>query len=206
MDENELEEIKKLYATYHRLWWCFKRVYQVEKRRDLMEKVSSSFLVVCGVVAGAITMNPVILGVISGAGLILKTIQEAGNRSRKIEKARFAFTNYEKALSDLRFALRGGKFDREKFLVEMQTIDEIIISLALNQEKFESQWKLNFQEENGRRASLRLNQESKKDHSGKESFRSVSFRGSKADFCSDNLSRVGKRSGEIHSCGKHFEE
>ena len=169
MDENELEEIKKLYASYHRLWWCFKKVYRREKRRDLVEKITSSSLVAAGVVAGGITMNPVILGVISGAGLILKTIQEAGNRSRKIEKARFAFTNYEKTLSDLRFALRGGKFDRENFLIEMKTIDEIIIGLALNQEKFESEWKetFAFETENG---NIRFDQESKKDHSGKESF------------------------------------
>ena len=43
--------------------------------------------------------------------MILKTIQEAKNRGKKIEKAKFAFTNYEKALSALKFALRGGEFD-----------------------------------------------------------------------------------------------
>ena len=146
--EKELEEIKNLYKTYHKLWWCFKKLYKRQKRFDLLEKISSSFLVTLGVVVGGATFNPIVLGVISGSGLILKIIQEAGNRGKKIEKARFAFTTYEKTLSSLRFVLRGGHFEREKFLIEMETIDEIIIELGLNQEKFEKDWKESFTSEN----------------------------------------------------------
>ena len=137
----ELEKIQKLYATYKKLWWCFKKFHQNQKRLDLAEKIASSFLVASGIVAGGVTLNPIVLGVISGLGLILKTIQEAKNRGKKIEKAKFAFTNYEKALSTLKFALRGGEFDQRKFLVEMETLDGIVIDFGLNQEKFEKQFK-----------------------------------------------------------------
>ena len=136
-----VEEIQKLYATYKRLWWCFKKVYQKQKLLDLVEKISSSALVAGGVLAGGATLNPIVLGVISGLGLILKTIQEAKNRGKKIEKAKFAFTNYEKALSNLKFALRGGEFDQRKFLVEMETLDGIVIDFGLNQEKFEKKFR-----------------------------------------------------------------
>ena len=144
IEEEELEEVKKLYRAYHKLWWCFKKHHTREKRLDLVEKIASSCLVAGGVVAGGATLNPIVLGVISGLGLILKTIQEAKNRGKKIEKAKFAFTNYEKALSSLKFALRGGKFDKRKFLVEMETLDGIVIDLGLNQEKFEKVWKDKF--------------------------------------------------------------
>ena len=107
----------------------------------MAEKVASSFLVASGIVVGGATLNPIILGIISGMGLILKTIQESRNRGKKIEKAKFAFTNYEKALSTLKFALRGGNFDQRKFLVEMETIDSLVIDLGLNQEKFEKKFK-----------------------------------------------------------------
>ena len=133
----KLEEIQKLYATYKRHWWCFKKVYQKQKLLDLVEKISSSVLVAAGVLAGGATLNPIVLGVISGLGLVVKTLQEAKNRGKKIEKAKFAFTNYEKVLSNLKFALRGGEFDRRKFLVEMETLDGIVIDFGLNQEKFE---------------------------------------------------------------------
>ena len=144
LPKDEVEEIKKLYATYKRLWWCFKKIHQNQKRLDLAEKVASSFLVASGIVVGGATLNPIILGVISGMGLILKTIQESRNRGKKIEKAKFAFTNYEKALSTLKFALRGGNFDQRKFLVEMETIDSLVIDLGLNQEKFEKKFKENW--------------------------------------------------------------
>ena len=137
----KLEEIEKLYTTYKKLWWCFKQPYQKQKRLDLAEKIVSSVLVAGGVVAGGVTLNPIVLGVISGLGLILKTIQEAKNRGKKIEKAKFAFTNYEKALSTLKFALRGGEFDPRTFLVEMETLDGIVIDFGLNQEKFEKKFK-----------------------------------------------------------------
>ena len=141
LPKDEVEEIKKLYATYKKLWWCFKKFHQKQKRLDLVEKIASSFLVASGIVVGGATANPLILGVISGMGLIIKTIQEARNRGKKIEKAKFAFTNYEKALSTLKFALRGGNFDQRKFLVEMETIDSLVIDLGLNQEKFEKKFK-----------------------------------------------------------------
>ena len=136
-----VEEIQKLYATYKKLWWCFKKVYQKQKLLDLVEKISSSVLVAGGVLAGGATLNPIVLGVISGLGLVLKTIQEAKNRGKKIEKAKFAFTNYEKALSNLKFALRGGEFDQRKFLVEMETLDGIVIDFGLNHEKFEKKFR-----------------------------------------------------------------
>ena len=144
LPKEKLEEIQKLYATYKRLWWCFKKLHQKQKLLDLVEKIVSSVLVAGGVVAGGATLNPIVLGVISGLGLILKTIQEAKNRGKKIEKAKFAFTNYEKALSTLKFALRGGEFEPRKFLVEMETLDGIVIDFGLNQEKFEKVWKEKF--------------------------------------------------------------
>ena len=141
ISKEELEEIQKLYKHYKKLWWCFKKVHQKQKLLDLVEKISSSALVAGGVLAGGATLNPIVLGVISGLGLVLKTIQEAKNRGKKIEKAKFAFTSYEKALTSLKFALRGGEFDQRKFLVEMETLDGIVIDFGLNQEKFEKKFK-----------------------------------------------------------------
>ena len=144
IEPKELEEIKKLYKTYHRLWWCFKKLCEREKKLDLAEKISSTALIATGLIAGEATLNPIVLGTISGVGLILKTIQEARNRAKKIEKARFAFTTYEKTLSDLRSALRGGTFDRLKFNTEMNAIDSIVIDFGLNQEQFELEWREQF--------------------------------------------------------------
>ena len=67
-------------------------------------------------------MNPIVLGVISGVGLIVKTASEMKNLKSKIEMSKFAFTTYEKTLSDLRFALRGGNFDRTEFCLQWKRL------------------------------------------------------------------------------------
>ena len=108
--------MKNLFRTYHKLWWCLKKLHKHEKRADLIDKITSSIPVATGLIAGGATTNPVILGVISGLGLVVKTMQEVKNRGKKIEKARFAFTTYEKTLLDLLYALRCGHFDHNAFM------------------------------------------------------------------------------------------
>ena len=83
---------------------------------------TSSGLIAIGAIAGGVTMNPIVLGVISGVGLIIKTAMEMKNLKSKIEMAKFAFTTYEKTLSNLRFALRGGNFDQTEFCLQWKRL------------------------------------------------------------------------------------
>ena len=83
IEEKELEKVKNLFRTYHKLWWCFKKLHKHEKRADLIDKMTSSILVATGLIAGGATTNPVILGVISGLGLVVETMQEVKNRGEK---------------------------------------------------------------------------------------------------------------------------
>ena len=145
--EEELEEIKELFQFYHKRFWCLKRAHSRFKKINLLMNLTSSGLIAIGTIAGAATMNPIVLGVISGVGLIVKTAMEMKNLKSKIEMAKFAFTTYEKTLSDLRFALRGGNFDRTEFLSSMEAIDGIVIDLGLDWEKFENKWKEKFSTE-----------------------------------------------------------
>ena len=70
--------------------------------------MTSTGLIAIEAVAGGLTLNPAILGSISGAGLALKTFSETKDYKRKIEMTKFAYTTYQKVLLDLRTALRGG--------------------------------------------------------------------------------------------------
>ena len=147
IQEEELEEIKNLFRFYHKRFWCLKRAHGRFKKMNLLINLTSSSLIAIGTVSGAATMNPIILGVISGLGLVLKTAMEMKNLKSKVEMAKFAFTTYEKTLSDLRFALRGGNFNRTEFLSSMEAIDGIVIDLGLDLEKFENEWKKKFSTE-----------------------------------------------------------
>ena len=140
IQEEELEEIKNLFRFYHKRFWCLKQAHSRFKKMNLLMNCTSSGLVAIGAIAGGVTMNPIVLGVISGVGLIVKTASEMKNLKSKIEMSKFAFTTYEKTLSDLRFALRGGNFDQTQFLSSMEAIDGIVIDLGLDWEKFENKW------------------------------------------------------------------
>ena len=147
IQEEELEEIKNLFRFYHKRFWCLKQAHSRFKKMNLLMNCTSSGLIAIGTIAGAATLNPIVLGVISGVGLIMKTAMEMKNLKSKIEMSKFAFTTYEKTLSDLRFALRGENFDQTQFLSSMEAIDGIVIDLGLDWEKFENKWKEKFSTE-----------------------------------------------------------
>ena len=139
-----LDELKNLYKFYHKRYWCFKKVYKHHKRVYFATNLASTTLVAARTIAGVVTVNPIVLGVISGTGLLLKTTSEIKNTQKKIEMAKFAYTTYEKALSDLRCFLRGEEFNSLEFVHEMKTKDEIIIDLCLNFEKYSESYEKEF--------------------------------------------------------------
>ena len=94
-------------------------------------------MIVIGAVAGGLTANPAILGNISGAGLVLKTLPDTKNYKRKIEMSKFAFSTYQTILLDLRTALRGGPFDKNDFLKELNILDDTIVDFAPLVTRFE---------------------------------------------------------------------
>ena len=73
-------------------------------------------LAIFGSVAGGITANPIIIGTVTGAGVLLKTFCETKNYKRKIEMSKYAYTTYLKILADLKISPRGGPFNKQDFL------------------------------------------------------------------------------------------
>ena len=134
IDQRNLEkkdELEKLYAFYHRLWFCYKKVFTQAKRLNLTLNLISVSLVTTGTIVGGLTMNPIVLGVISGAGVLLKTTMEMKNLQRKIEQSRDAFTSYAKNLADLRNFLRGEEWNKEEFLMKLKTLDDRVIIIII---------------------------------------------------------------------------
>ena len=80
-----------------------------------------------GTIIGGITLNPIILGVINGAGVLVASISKMKNYKKKMEMTQIAFTTSEKVLVELRSALRGDEFKKQNFIDRMKLIDEMII-------------------------------------------------------------------------------
>ena len=106
--------------------------------------MSSTGLIVIGAVVGGLTANPAVLRSVSGAGLALKTFFETKDYKRKIEMSKFAYTTYQKVLLDLRIALRGGSFNKNVSLKELNIVDDSIIDFCPLVTRFEKQYAKQF--------------------------------------------------------------
>ena len=80
-------------------------------------------------------MNPVILGTITGAGLLLKTTSEIKQYSNKIAMFEIGLSTYEKTLVDLRSFLRGKEYSRDDFIFKMNLVDGDLADLYSIPEK-----------------------------------------------------------------------
>ena len=101
-------------------------------------------MVAIGTISGGITLNPVVLGVVNGAGLIVAGIGKKNNYKRKIEMTRIAFTTYEKVLVELRSAVRGDEFNKQEFVDRMKLVDEMIIDQTPIADRFASRYSKKF--------------------------------------------------------------
>ena len=127
LSELDITTLKDFYSHYHKKYWCFKKSYKRYKLLDETLTLSGGGLVVIGTITGAITLNPIILGVINGAGVVVASIAKMKNYKKKMEMTQIAFTTYEKVLVELRSALRGDEFNKQDFIDRMKLIDEMII-------------------------------------------------------------------------------
>ena len=136
----DFETIKNLYKHYHKKYWCFKKAYKTYKFLDNFFTISSLTLVTVGTIAGGITLNPLILGIVNGFGVVLAGVGKQNNYKRKIEMTRIAFSTYEKVLVELRSALRGDEWCKLEFIDRMKLIDELIIDQTPIADRFESNY------------------------------------------------------------------
>ena len=127
LSESDVKTLKDFYKHYHKKYWCFKKSFKRYKILDEILTLSGGGLVVIGTIAGGITLNPIILGVINGAGVIVSSISKIKNYKKNIEMTQIAFTTYEKVLVELRSALRGDEFNKKEFIDRMKLIDEMLI-------------------------------------------------------------------------------
>jgi len=140
LTEDQIFELKALYKFYHKKYWLAKMTYKYYKKVELTCNIGSALLVITGTVVGGVTLNPIPLGIISGAGLLLKTYSEAKNYKRKIEMSKFAYTSYSKVLTDLRSFMRGLNYNEKEFLDYVKVVDEIIIDMCPLTDKFEKKY------------------------------------------------------------------
>ena len=134
LSESDIKTVKHFYSHYHKKYWCFKRSY---KRYKLLDET----LTLSG---GGLVVNPIILGVINGAGVLVASISKMKNYKKKMEMTQIAFTTYEKVLVELRSPLRGDGFNKQDFVDRMKLIDEMIIDQTPLADRFVKKYNRKF--------------------------------------------------------------
>ena len=127
LSKEQIETITDLYKHYHKKHWCYKKSYKSYKFLDNFFTISSLSLIAVGTISGGLTLNPIILGVINGVGIIVGGVAKKKDFKKKIETTKMAYTTYEKVLVELRSALRGDEWSKEEFVDRIKILDEIII-------------------------------------------------------------------------------
>ena len=74
LSESDVKTLKDFYSHYHKKYWCFKKSYKSYKFLDDVFTISGICLVAIGTISGGITLNPVVLGVVNGAGVVVAGI------------------------------------------------------------------------------------------------------------------------------------
>ena len=88
-------------------------------------------LVVAGAIVGGITLNPIILGSISGCGVMVQALAKVKSYDKKSENSRFAYATFRKLLVSIREHMRIENLDDEVELLKKMTIlDKIVIDFS----------------------------------------------------------------------------
>ena len=133
---DEVNKLKTLYRSYHRLQMCYKWKYKRLRRLKLSLELSSIGLTTIGAIVGGVTLNPIILGSLTGSGIMIQAYLTKSDLNRRVDRCRFAFTSYERVLVQLKSFLRGLPYDENMFLSDLKILDDIIIDSCPSVDKY----------------------------------------------------------------------
>ena len=93
-------------------------------------------LTVSGTIVGVITLNPIVLGVVTGSGVLLHGFLKIKNYDRKIEMNKFAYVSYQNILNKIRSYLRGQDYKIDDLVSEMCWLDDMVTDFCQNADKY----------------------------------------------------------------------
>ena len=140
LSEDIEKTLKDFYKFYHKKWWCYNKAFKSYKRKSLSLTLLSAGTIISGAAAGGITLNPIILGVLTSLGVISKVLSNFKKYDKKVESTRYASTAYKRVVFELRMYLHGGNhmYNHEDFVKSMKIIDDVIVDYC---PEVEAYWK-----------------------------------------------------------------
>ena len=136
LSQVQIIKFKTLYKYYHKLKNCYQWKYQKLRKLKLTLELSSIALTSLGVIIGSITLCPIILGSISGSGILIQSYLTKSDLNKRADRCRFAYTSYDKILIQIKSYLRGLPYNESIFLSDIKVLDETISDLCPGIQKY----------------------------------------------------------------------
>lgn len=93
LSEYEIKTIKDFCKHYPKKYRCFKKSYKRFKRLDESFIISRICLKIIGRITGGITLNPIVPGVVNGAGILVINLEKNEELQEKDRNDKNRFYN-----------------------------------------------------------------------------------------------------------------
>ena len=139
LSEEQINELKKYYSTYHRKCWLYKYALKRLKKWKLLGN-TLSVLFASGGIASSVATGGVSLVAISTAALLIQGWMTHKDLDQKIQNCIYAYQSYEHLLNDIRSMLRKGDFDTDFLIRKMCNIDDYVTDNAPIVDKYKTKY------------------------------------------------------------------
>ena len=123
LNDQEVQELKAYYSTYHRKCWCYKQAYKKFRKWKIIADSTSVIFASSGLVS-AIATSGISLVAISTTALLIQMYIKHKNIDMKIKSYQNAYKSYDHLLNDIKNSLRAGHFNRDNLTLKMTTFDK----------------------------------------------------------------------------------
>ena len=126
LTEEQIEELKSYYHTYHKKCWAYKQALKSFKKWRLLGN-SLSIVFASGGFASSIATGGISLITISTAALLIQGwMKHKDPLDLKIQNCTYAYQSYQHLLNQIKDMMRSGKFDSPHIDNTMKNIDDYV--------------------------------------------------------------------------------
>jgi len=135
LTEEQINELKAYYHTYHRKCWAYKQAAKKFKRLKLLGN-SLSIVFATGGIASAVATSGIALIAVSTLSLLIQGWMKHKNIHLKIENCVYAYQSYQHLLNAIKDTMRGGNFKPSCLRITMNIIDNYVADNSPIVDKF----------------------------------------------------------------------
>ena len=125
LTEEQVEELKSYYHSYHRKCWAYKQAVKHLKKWRLMGN-SLSIIFASGGFASSIATGGIGLIAISTVALLIQGWMKHKDVDLKIKNCTYAYQSYQHLLNEIKDVMRSGEFNPHHIYNTMKNIDDYV--------------------------------------------------------------------------------